>query len=71
LLTGAPADGIVGPSNAGLPRGGGLAEQVFAEAGPEVEAECEKIFQDRGKIPVVAAVLTMAGMTRDRMRTVP
>lgn len=60
-LTAAPTHGIVSPANNGLSPGGGLAEQVLQEAGPELAAECERIIQTQGKIPTTHAVLTGAG----------
>jgi len=60
-LTAAPTDGIVSPSNGGLAPGGGLAEQVLREAGPELVADCERIIESQGRIETTRALLTGAG----------
>jgi len=57
----APTQGIVSPANGGLSPGGGLAEQVLREGGPELEAEFERIIRARGEIPTTQAVLTGSG----------
>ena len=49
-LLGAPVDAIVNPANSGLSHGGGLAAVISDEAGPELDAQCEKIIDKIGRI---------------------
>ena len=60
-LLGAPVNAIVNPANSGLSHGAGLAGIISAEAGPEMDAECEKIIAKVGRIPTTYAVPTKAG----------
>ncbi len=60
-LLGAPVDAIVNPANSGLSHGGGLAAQIAAEAGPDLEHESDQIIEQLGRIPVGKAVVTTAG----------
>jgi len=60
-LLGAPVDAIVNPANSGLSHGAGLAGIISDEAGPEMDAECEKIIGKVGQIPTTYAVPTTAG----------
>lgn len=60
-LLGAPVDAIVNPANAGLSHGAGLAGIISDEAGPEMDAECDKIIARVGQIPTTYAVPTRAG----------
>jgi O-acetyl-ADP-ribose deacetylase (regulator of RNase III) len=56
-----PVDVIVNPANSGLSHGGGLAERILLEAGPELEEECNKIIDKIGKMSVTEVVVTTAG----------
>lgn len=60
-LLGAPVDVIVNPANSGLSHGAGLAGIISDEAGPEMDAECDKIVARVGQIPTTYAVPTRAG----------
>jgi len=60
-LLGAPVDAIVNPANSGLSPGAGLAGIISDEAGPELDAECDKIIAKVGRIPTTYAVPTTAG----------
>jgi len=60
-LLGAPVEAIVNPANSGLSHGAGLAGIISDEAGPEMDAECDKIIAKVGQIPTTYAVPTLAG----------
>jgi O-acetyl-ADP-ribose deacetylase (regulator of RNase III) len=54
-------DGIVNAANSHLAHGGGVAGAISAAAGPELDAEGDRIVRARGPVPVGSAVLTTAG----------
>jgi O-acetyl-ADP-ribose deacetylase (regulator of RNase III) len=56
-----PVDGIVNAANGHLAHGGGVAAAVAAAAGPELEAEGDRIVREQGPVPTGSAVLTTAG----------
>jgi O-acetyl-ADP-ribose deacetylase (regulator of RNase III) len=56
-----PADGIVNAANGHLAHGGGVAAAIAAAAGPELEADGDRIVRDQGPVPTGSAVLTTAG----------
>jgi len=60
-LLSAPVDAIVNPANSGLSHGGGLAAQIAAQAGADLERESERIIAEIGQVPVGKAVVTTAG----------
>ena len=60
-LLSAPVDAIVNPANSGLSHGAGLAGIISREAGPDMDAECERIVDKVGKIPTTYAVPTKSG----------
>ncbi len=60
-LLGANTDVIVNPANSGLSHGGGLAAEILAAAGPELEAECETYIREHGPLKVGYACATTAG----------
>lgn len=60
-LLSAPVDAIVNPANSGLAHGGGLAAQISRQAGPELDAEGDRLIAEKGLLDVCAAVATTAG----------
>ena len=54
-------DAIVNAANGALSHGGGVAAAISRAAGPRMRAECERLVEARGVIPVGQAVVTTAG----------
>ncbi|MDH5180402.1 MAG: macro domain-containing protein [Gammaproteobacteria bacterium] len=57
----APAEVIVNPANSGLSHGGGLAAQILAAAGDELDRESEQLIREHGRLEAGMAVYTTAG----------
>ncbi|MDM8537179.1 macro domain-containing protein [Desulfobacterales bacterium HSG17] len=53
-------DAIVNPANSGLSHGAGIAGDISEQAGPRLDAACEKIINKLGKIQVTQAIPTRA-----------
>ena len=60
-LLGVTVDAIVNPANSGLSHGGGIAAIISDEGGPKIDRHCEMYIEKCGRIPVMKAVVTMAG----------
>ena len=56
-----PVDCIVNAANGTLSHGGGIAAAIAAAAGPRMEADCARIIENIGLIPVGHAAITSAG----------
>jgi O-acetyl-ADP-ribose deacetylase len=56
-----PVDAIVNAANAHLAHGGGVAGIISRAAGPELQAESDRLVQARGPFPTGSAVVTGAG----------
>jgi putative ATPase len=56
-----PVEAIVNAANGHLAHGGGVAGIISRAAGPELQAECDRLVRDRGPIPTGDAVVTGAG----------
>ena len=56
-----PVDAIVNAANGQLAHGGGVAAAIARAAGPELEAEGDRLVAEQGAIPTGAAVVTTAG----------
>jgi O-acetyl-ADP-ribose deacetylase (regulator of RNase III) len=54
-------DGIVNAANGHLAHGGGVAAAIASAAGPELEADGDRIVREQGPVPTGSAVLTTAG----------
>ena len=56
-----PVDAIVNAANGHLAHGGGVAGIISRAAGPELQAESDRLVRERGPFPTGSAVLTAAG----------
>ena len=56
-----PVEAIVNAANGHLAHGGGVAGIISRAAGPELQAESDRLVRDRGPIPTGDAVVTSAG----------
>lgn len=56
-----PVDAIVNAANGHLAHGGGVAGIISRAAGPELQAESDRIVAARGPLPTGSAVVTTAG----------
>jgi O-acetyl-ADP-ribose deacetylase len=56
-----PVDAIVNAANGHLAHGGGVAAAIARAAGPELQAESERIIRELGSLATGSAVVTTAG----------
>lgn len=56
-----PVDGIVNAANGQLAHGGGVAGIISRAAGPELQAESDRMVRERGPFKTGTAVVTTAG----------
>jgi O-acetyl-ADP-ribose deacetylase (regulator of RNase III) len=56
-----PVDAIVNAANGHLAHGGGVAGIISRAAGPELQAESDRLAAERGPFPTGSAVVTTAG----------
>ena len=56
-----PVDAIVNAANGRLAHGGGVAAIISRAAGPELQAESDRIVARQGPLPTGSAVVTTAG----------
>jgi putative ATPase len=56
-----PVDAIVNAANGHLAHGGGVAGIISRAAGPELQAESDRLVRERGPFPTGSAVVTAAG----------
>jgi O-acetyl-ADP-ribose deacetylase (regulator of RNase III) len=56
-----PVDAIVNAANGHLAHGGGVAGIISRAAGPELQAESDRLVGERGPFPTGSAVVTTAG----------
>ena len=56
-----PVEAIVNAANGDLAHGGGVAGIISRAAGPELQAESDRLVRDRGPFPTGSAVVTGAG----------
>jgi len=56
-----PVDAIVNAANGHLAHGGGVAAAISRAAGPELDADGDRLVRTRGPVPVGNAVVTTAG----------
>jgi O-acetyl-ADP-ribose deacetylase len=56
-----PVEAIVNAANGHLAHGGGVAGIIARAAGPELQAESERLVAARGPVPTGSAVVTTAG----------
>jgi O-acetyl-ADP-ribose deacetylase len=56
-----PVDAIVNAANGHLAHGGGVAAIISRAAGPEFQAESDRLVRERGPFPTGSAVVTTAG----------
>jgi O-acetyl-ADP-ribose deacetylase (regulator of RNase III) len=56
-----PVDAIVNAANGHLAHGGGVAGIISRAAGPELQAESDRLVRERGPFPTGCAVVTGAG----------
>lgn len=56
-----PVDAIVNAANGHLAHGGGVAAAIARAAGPELEADGDRLVAERGPVPTGEAVVTTAG----------
>jgi O-acetyl-ADP-ribose deacetylase (regulator of RNase III) len=59
-----PVDAIVNAANGHLAHGGGVAAIIARAAGPELQADSDRIVAKRGPLPTGSAVVTTAGRLR-------
>ena len=59
-----PVDAIVNAANGHLAHGGGVAGIISRAAGPELQAESDRLVRERGPFPTGSAVVTTAGQLR-------
>ncbi|KAM5334735.1 protein mono-ADP-ribosyltransferase PARP14 [Glossophaga mutica] len=60
-LTRFPVEVVVNAANENLQHSGGLAGALSKAAGPELQADCDRIVKENGTIPVGHAVVSRAG----------
>ena len=56
-----PVDAIVNAANGSLAHGGGVAGIIARAAGPELQAESDRLVREHGAFPSGSAVVTTAG----------
>jgi O-acetyl-ADP-ribose deacetylase (regulator of RNase III) len=56
-----PVDAIVNAANGRLAHGGGVAGVISRAAGPELQAESDRLVREHGPFPTGSAVVTTAG----------
>jgi O-acetyl-ADP-ribose deacetylase (regulator of RNase III) len=56
-----PVDAIVNAANGHLAHGGGVAGVISRAAGPQLQAESDRLVESRGPFPTGSAVVTTAG----------
>jgi O-acetyl-ADP-ribose deacetylase (regulator of RNase III) len=56
-----PVDAIVNAANGHLAHGGGVAGVISRAAGPELQAESDRLVRELGRFPTGSAVVTTAG----------
>ena len=56
-----PVDAIVNAANGHLAHGGGVAGVIARAAGPELQAESDRLVREKGPFPTGSAVVTTAG----------
>jgi O-acetyl-ADP-ribose deacetylase len=56
-----PVDAIVNAANGHLAHGGGVAGIISRAAGPQLQAESDRLVRERGPFPTGSAVVTSAG----------
>ena len=56
-----PVDAIVNAANGHLAHAGGVAGIISRAAGPELQAESDRLVRERGPFPTGSAVVTTAG----------
>jgi O-acetyl-ADP-ribose deacetylase (regulator of RNase III) len=56
-----PVDAIVNAANGRLAHGGGVAGVISRAAGPELQAESDRLVREHGPFPTGSAVITTAG----------
>ena len=59
-----PVDAIVNAANGHLAHGGGVAGIISRAAGPDLQAESDRLVHEHGPFPTGSAVVTSAGRLR-------